>query len=151
VKQTIKEEAENAKKQVKDYTKSLVKEYSADAIKKQLIAFLESQSFLLQSAFHVMVIRDIVFDIKRICKKYGSSSIDQMTEAIELINDVIKLFEEIGITEDAVGLSLDDLARLGLAIVDKARDVVDETVDDVTNAAKSTYDTATGAVNNVTA
>ena len=129
-----KEKIEKSKEKWKEKTKDLTKE----AAKEKLLAWLKDQSIILQNAFHILVIKDTIDRIKTFLSQLQNTSIENQADLLNMLTDVLDIFEMLGIKPGAVGITLDDLKALGMGV---AGTVVDTAV----NIGQQVQDNATAA------
>lgn len=107
-----KELVEKSKEKWKEKTKDLTKE----AAKEKLLAWLKDQSIILQNAFHILVIKDTIDRIKTFLSQLQNTSIENQADLLNMLTDVLGIFEMLGIKPGAVGITLDDLKALGMGV-----------------------------------
>ena len=116
-----KEMIEKSKEKWKEKTKDLTKE----AAKEKLLAWLKDQSIILQNAFHILVIKDTIDRIKTFLSQLQNTSIENQVDLLNMLTDILGIFEMLGIKPGAEGITLDDLKALGMGV---AGTVVDTAV-----------------------
>ena len=116
-----KEMIEKSKEKWKEKTKDLTKE----AAKEKLLAWLKDQSIILQNAFHILVIKDTIDRIKTFLSQLQNTSIENQVDLLNMLTDVLGIFEMLGIKPGVEGITLDDLKALGMGV---AGTVVDTAV-----------------------
>ena len=116
-----KEMIEKSKEKWKEKTKDLTKE----AAKEKLLAWLKDQSIILQNAFHILVIKDTIDRIKTFLSQLQNTSIENQVDLLNMLTDVLGIFEMLGIKPGVEGITLDDLKALGMGV---AGSVVDTAV-----------------------
>ena len=129
-----KEKIEKSKEKWKEKTKDLSKEVA----KEKLLAWLKDQPIILQNAFHILVIKDTIDRIKTFLLQLQNTSIENQADLLNMLTDVLDIFEMLGIKPGAVGITLDDLKALGMGV---AGTVVDTAV----NIGQQVQDNATAA------
>ena len=113
-----KEMIEKSKEKWKEKTKDLTKE---DA-KEKLLAWLKDQSIILQNAFHILVIKDTIDRIKTFLLQLQNTSIENQADLLNMLTDILGIFEMLGIKPGAEGITLDDLKALGMGVAGTAVD-----------------------------
>lgn len=116
-----KEMIEKSKEKWKEKTKDLTKE----AAKEKLLAWLKDQSIILQNAFHILVIKDTIDRIKTFLSQLQNTSIENQADLLNMLTDILGIFEMLGIKPGAEGITIDDLKALGMGV---AGTVVDTAV-----------------------
>ena len=135
-----KEKIEKSKEKWKEKTKDLSKE----AAKEKLLAWLKEQPIILQNAFHILVIKDIIDRIKTFLSQLQNTSIENQADLLNMLTDVLDIFEMLGIKPGAIGITLDDLKALGMGV---AGTVIDTAV----NIGQQVQDNATAATQQMAA
>ena len=102
---------EKSKKKWEEKTKDL----SIEQAREKLLIWIGDQSIMIQNAFHILIIKDTIEDIKRFISQMQNTSIENQMDLLNTINNILEIFEQIGLTPDAKGLTLEDLKLLGLA------------------------------------
>ena len=123
-------EEEKIKQQLKERSKRKWEQKTIDLpleqAREKLLIWIGDQPIMLQNAFHILIIKDLIDDIKRFISQMQNTSIDNQMELLNTISNILEIFEYIGLTPDAKGLTLEDLKLLNLAIAGTA---VETTID----------------------
>ena len=85
--------------------------------KAKLYKWLQSQSVILQNAFYILIFKDMIDRIKTLTEQLQNTSQMNMVTLLNSLNDVISIFNDLGITPDAKGIDMQDLKNLGMAAV----------------------------------
>lgn len=107
-----KELVEKSKKKWEEKTKDLSKEEA----KAKLMEWLKDQSIIIQNAFHILVIKDTIEYIKTFLSQLQNTSIENQVDLLNMLSDILSIFEMLGITPDAQGITIDDLKALGMGV-----------------------------------
>lgn len=141
-KKLSKEEKEKLKKEKikksKQKWKEKTQDLSIEQAREKLLIWIGEQSILIQNAFHILIIKQTVDDIKTFISQLQNTSIENQIDLLNYINDILNIFEDLGLTPDAEGITIDDLKKLGLA----AAGTVVQTAVDMGN---QVYDAAAAA------
>ncbi len=118
-----KEMIEKSKEKWKEKTKDLTKEEATE----KLMSWLKDQSIVLQNAFHVLVIKDIIDSIKTFIQQLQNISEERLEICLNSYNDIINIFKKLGIEpgKQVKGITVDDLKAIGMGV---AGTVVDTAV-----------------------
>lgn len=84
--------------------------------KEKLYEWLSQQSIMIQNAFHVLIIKDMIDKIKTLIQQLQNTSQFNMMVLFNSINDVLSIFEDLGISPAAEGLTIEDLKKLGVGV-----------------------------------
>lgn len=116
-KKKLKEERrEKSKQKWKEKNKDLSKEEA----KERLMKWLSEQSIMIQNAFYILLIKETIDKIKNVVQQLQNSSVQNQEDLLNMLMDIVDIFEMVGITPDAQGLTLDDLKALGMAVAGTA-------------------------------
>lgn len=85
--------------------------------KAELYKWLQGQSIILQNAFYILIFKDMIDRIKTLIEQLQNTSQMNMVTLLNSLNDVISIFNDLGITPDAEGIDMQDLKNLGMAVV----------------------------------
>lgn len=85
--------------------------------KAELYKWLKGQSIILQNAFYILIFKDMIDRIKTLTEQLQNTSQMNMVALLNSLNDVISIFNDLGITPDAEGIDMQDLKNLGMAVV----------------------------------
>lgn len=115
--------------QAKDYADKLSQDFSKDQIKAKLVEWMNVQSFGLRNAFHLMMIKDCIEDIKLTCQQLTNQTIENLADFVNSTQIVFQIFDLIGYQYGKEGITIDDLKLLGEVLKYTALD----TGQDITN------------------
>ena len=118
-----KESIEKSKEKWKEKTKDLTKEEATE----KLMSWLKDQPIVLQNAFHILVIKDIIDFIKTFIQQLQNISAERLEICLNSYNDIINIFKKLGIEpgKQVKGITIDDLKAIGMGV---AGTVVDTAV-----------------------
>ena len=85
--------------------------------KSKLYKWLQEQSIILQNAFYILIFKDIIDRIKTLTEQLQNTSQMSMVTLLNSLNDVISIFNDLGIRPDSEGIDMQDLKNLGMAVV----------------------------------
>ena len=105
-----KESIEKSKEKWKEKTKDLTK----DVATEKLRLWLKDQSIILQNAFHILVIKDMIDRIKTFLLQLQNTSIENQADLLNTLTDILGIFEMFGIKPGVEGITIDDLKALGM-------------------------------------
>ena len=137
------ERREQSKKKWEQKTKDL----SAEQAKEKLMNWMNNQSIMIQNAFHMLIIKDTIEDIKTFISQLQNTSIENQMDLLNTINNVLEIFEQIGLTPDAKGITIDDLKALGLAAAGTAVETATNIGNQVQNKSQQYIDQTIGEAN----
>lgn len=106
-----KERIEKSKKKWEEKTKDL----SIEQSKEKLMIWLKDQSIMIQNAFQILIIKDTIESIKQFISQLQNTSIENQMDLLNTINNILEIFEMLGLTPDAKGITMEDLKKLGMA------------------------------------
>lgn len=125
-KKAKKEKIKKSKKKWKNKFKDMDKEEA----KAKLMDWLSEQPIMLQNAFHILIIKDTIDQIKTFIEQLKNTSIENQMDLLNSINDILAIFEMLGLTPDAKGITMQDLKDLGLAaagtVAETAKNIGDQ-------------------------
>lgn len=135
-----KELIEKSKKKWQEKTKDLSKEEATE----KLMLWLKDQSIILQNAFYVLVIKDIIDFIKTFIQQLQNISEERLEICLNQYDDIINIFKKLGIEpgKQVEGITIEDLKKLETEVSGKV-------VDTVVNIGQQVQNNATGTLNNV--
>lgn len=109
-----KDSIEKSKKKWQEKTKDLSKEEATE----KLMLWLKDQSIILQNAFHVLVIKDIIDFIKTFIQQLQNISEERLEICLNQYDDIINIFKKLGIEpgKQIKGITINDLKALGIGV-----------------------------------
>ena len=130
----------------------LTQDKTPEQAKEKLLEWVRSQSIILQNAFHLILIKDTIEDIKEFTQLCQNESIDNRAKLINGIQDLYEIFIELGFTPDAQGITMEDLQQVGMAAVGTVANaqfsVGKQLEKNISNAANSAKDSAVNSAKN---
>ena len=123
-KKLSKEEKEKLKQKRRERSKKKweekKKDLSPEKAKEKLLDWLSEQNIMIQNAFHILIIKQTIEDIKTYIEQLQNTSIENQVDLLNMLNETFVIFEELGLTPDAKGITMDDLKLLGMAVAGTA-------------------------------
>lgn len=120
IRQSVEEKAKAKKEKLKksvDKWKKKTQDLSKEEAKEKLLEWLSEQSIMIQNAFHIVVIKQTIDQIKVFIEQLQNTSIENQVDLLNSLTDVLSIFNLLGITPDAKGLTIEDLKALGMGAV----------------------------------
>lgn len=114
-----KEEKEKLKQERREISKKKweqkTKDLSIEQSREKLLIWLNDQPIMIQNAFLLLIIKDTIDDIKRFISQLQNTSIENQVDLLNTINNILEIFDQLGLTPDAQGITIEDLKKLGMA------------------------------------
>ncbi len=130
----------------------LTQDKTPEQTKEKLLEWIRGQSIILQNAFHLILIKDTIEDIKEFTQLCQNESIDNRAKLVNGIQDLYEIFNELGFTPDAQGITMEDLQQIGVAAVGTVANaqfsIGKQLEKNISNAANSAKDSAINSVKN---
>lgn len=131
---------EEAKKQAKEQFEKLSQDLDKDEIKAKLMDWLKDQSVILQNAFNIILIKDMIDSIKEQIQHIQNTSIENLADFCNILNICLDIFDLFGINETAVGITQEDIANIIIAtggmVVQLGKDVTAQVRDNAQQIAR---------------
>lgn len=126
IKDNIKEEA---KKKAKEQFEKLSLDLPKEEIKAKLLDWLNEQSIIIQNAFNIVLIKDMINEVKNKISKIQNSSIENLADFCNVLQCCVDIFDLFGINKDARGITIEDLNKVMAASIGMVANAADSFID----------------------
>ena len=96
------------------YDKSVSVKVNPEDLKTALLAWLQEQNDALYNAFMMLMMQDIIKDLKEDIEKLTNIDIKLIAEDINSLDDLVNFLESLGLNDDTPGLALTEVINRGL-------------------------------------
>ncbi|WQJ53889.1 MAG: hypothetical protein [Wendovervirus sonii] len=141
--ETAEERAERLKKECAAKSKAEFdkhkKDFNKEEAKEKLMEWLQQQNILLQNAFYLVIIKNLITDIQVQCQKLQNSGIENIVDFLNIFDIIYKIFNLIGYIPEShkSGITFDDITELASLLSATALASAQNVSDQITNNARS--------------
>lgn len=124
------------------YDKSVSVKVNPEDLKTALLAWLQEQSDALYNAFMMLMMQDIIKDLKEDIEKLTNIDIKLIAEDINSLDDLVNFLESLGLNDDTPGLALTEIINRGLNGIASTVSALNTIKDNVSSLASPSTATA---------
>ena len=124
------------------YDKSVSVKVNPEDLKTALLAWLQEQNDALYNAFMMLMMQDIIKDLKEDIEKLTNIDIKLIAEDINSLDDLVNFFESLGLNDDTPGLALTEIINRGLNGIASTVSALNTIKDNVSSLASPSTATA---------
>ena len=97
-----------------DYSTKTSVSLNAEDFKIRLMAWVKDQNDALYNAFMMLMMQDIISDLKEDLAKLTNIDITLLADNVNSLDDAVTLLESLGLNDDTPGLALTEIINRGL-------------------------------------
>ena len=124
------------------YDKSVSVKVNPEDLKTALLAWLQEQNDALYNAFMMLMMQDIIKDLKEDIEKLTNIDIKLIAEDINSLDDLVNFLESLGLNDDTPGLALTEIINRGLNGIASTVSALNTIKDNVSSLASPSTATA---------
>ena len=128
------------------YESSVNLKINPEDLKLQLLDWLKFQNDTLYNAFIMLMMQDVIQDLKDDIEKLTNMNIKLIANDINTLDDLVNFVESLGIKEDTPGLALTEIMERGLNGIASTVSALNTIKDNATSLASPETLTAAGSM-----